>query len=111
MEQLLCPKCSVFPCAKMRYNLSFPFCLTRRVEQCMAITAINKVPTQTEQRSPHPQCGTVAMPSRSFPVEKSWYIFYNSESHTDLFLYLVEKFSWEEVIGDVTSFCFSELYP
>lgn len=103
MEQLLCPKCSVFPCAKMRYNLSFPFCLTRQVEQCMASTAINKVPTQTEQRSPHPQCGTVAMASGSFPVEKSWCIFYNSESHTDLFLYLVEKFSWEEVTGDVTS--------
>lgn len=33
----------MFLCAKMHYNLSFPFCLTREVEQYIEIAAINKL--------------------------------------------------------------------
>lgn len=107
MEQLLCAKCSVFLCAKMLYKLPFSLLSYKTGRAVHSNTSYQ----QTEQRSPHIQSGTVAMASGAFPVEKSWHMFHNSASHTDLFLYLMEKVSWEEVTGDVTSFCFSELYP
>lgn len=105
IEQLLCAKCSVFPCVKMHYNLSFPFCLTSQVSQYIAILSI---------RFPHRLSGDPSVHNVKqlqwllghFLWENLGYIFYNSESHTALFLYLAKKFLREEIAGDVISLFF-----